>query len=131
MCYCFPEEMVMNLDVSLHKTIVIITNLQIRKSLLCQVSECRQAVSTGCAVCGLPQSQLSGLAGSHDLSRPIRGRTNQATNQKPVMRSLQIYKFKMNGLIASCLNSPLLTRDIISLLDMYLHQGGGKLSRLW
>ena len=33
-CYCFPEEMVMNLDVSLHKTIVIITNLQIRKSLL-------------------------------------------------------------------------------------------------
>ena len=52
MCYCFPEEMVMNLEVSLHKTIVIITNLKIRKSLLlCQVSECRQAVSSG--LCGV------------------------------------------------------------------------------
>ena len=46
--------MVMNLDVSLHKTIVIITNLQIRKSLLlCQVSECRQAQAVITGLCGV------------------------------------------------------------------------------
>ncbi len=42
---------------------------------MCQVIECRQAVqwAPGCAVCGLPELQLAELAGSHELSRPIRG----------------------------------------------------------
>ena len=115
MCYCFPEKMVMNLDVSLHKTIVIITNLQIRKSLLlCQVSECRQAVSRAVRCAGWPSRSCLAWPGHMTYPDQSEAGTNQATNQKPVMRPLQIYKFKMNGLIACCLNSPFCQHQIYS-----------------
>ena len=98
--------MVMNLDVSLNKTIVIITNLQIRKSLFIVSSEWVQTGSpVSAGLCGVWAGPAA-WPGHMTYPDQSEARTNQATNQKPAMRPLQIYKTKMDGFMTCYLKSP-------------------------